>query len=322
MKKSLIPILLTFQLFAQNSLQVVGGTYTSTADTLAITGLGIGTPKFVLVKLNTTTYPIWKCTSHTADSSAIGSGADVDDGIITLDSDGFTLGLDGSVQTGTTAGAYIAISGTGIATGTYTGTGASLAVTAGFQPGLVIVHRHDVGESYIKLSVQTTSNSIGFIVAEAGNFVTITDTGFLAGTTISTTNKKFTWIAVEDDVNFFADTSYTGNGGASRDFVAPFTVKAVFAKRTNNSTDTAWKTHATAGTVTYRLGNFANDAAGAFTSISDSTVNIGADALVNTNTAPYYMWYVATYIPPTPASAATATGKFKGNDYFDRFKGW
>jgi len=320
MKKYLILFLYAFQLLAQNSLQVAGGTYTSTADTLAITGLGIGTPKFVMIKLNTTTYPIWKCASHTADSSAIGSGADIDDGIISLDNDGFTLGLDGSVQTGTTAGAYIAISGTGITTGTYTGTGSSANVTTGFQPGMIILHRHDAGESFFKLSLESSSNAIGFLQAEAANILTIISTGFQSGSVVSTANKKFTWIAIEDNANFFADSSYTGNGGASRDFATAITARLVFAKRTNNTNDVAWKTHATAGTVTYRLGNFANDAVGSFNAITTNNINIGADALVNTNTAPYYLWYLGSYTPPVPAT--TTTGKFKGNTTYNKFKGF
>lgn len=311
-------LLLPILIFSQE-LQVKGGTYTSTADTLAITGIGFQ-PEFVLVKLNTTTYPVWKCTAHHPDSSSVGGAVDIDDGIISLDADGFTLGVDGSVQTGTTAGAWIAVAGEKIATGSYIGTGSQITITTGWQPGLFIWKVPTATSSQIKTSLNTGSNAMGFVDAEAGNFFTFTPTGLTTSAIGHLNGRKYIWIAIEDNPLFYADTAYTGNATDNRDFSTKFAAGAVFAKRTNASAAVFWKLKETVGETTYRFDNVAHTATNAIQSITTELFQIGSGTAVNANTAPYYAWYLRSYT--IPVEEESATGKFKGNDYFDRFKGW
>lgn len=300
-------------------LQVKGGTYTSTADTLSITDIGF-TPEFVLVKLNTTTYPVWRCSSHLADSSALNASADIRGGIISLDVDGFTLGLNGSVQTGTTVGAYVAIAGVKIATGNYTGTGGNVAVNLGWQAGMVIAKANMVAHhTAIKLANQSGSTGFTFVDAEATNFFTLTSTGFTANAVLSASGRKYTYIAIEDNPLFYGDTLFTGNGTDNRDFATIFNGEVLFIKRQNSGTAGVWKVDETVGEPTYRLDNFGHIATNAIQSFSSSAFQLGTSTNVNFNTGTYAAWYLRSYSIP---QMDMSTGKFKGNSTYSQFKGW
>ena len=121
-------------------MQVKIGTFTGTGASLSITGVGFQ-PDLALVKIPTASSDTWFRTKDMPATYSLPVRADGSHGIndvVSLDSDGFTLGTDTAVNVNAVVGVYLAVRDDGkgdFSTVTYTGDNTDdKLVFSGFQP--------------------------------------------------------------------------------------------------------------------------------------------------------------------------------------------
>lgn len=84
-------------------------------------------------------------------------------------------------------------------TSTYTGTGSAVSVTLGFKPVCVIVWNETDGDDFfMHIDGMTAANAIRIgaaVAALTSNGITLSSTGFTAGTSVSESAKVFRYLA-------------------------------------------------------------------------------------------------------------------------------
>ena len=84
-------------------------------------------------------------------------------------------------------------------TGTYEGTGAAVSVTCGFEPVCVIVFNEEDGDLLmIHINGMADGKAISIdteVAFESANAITLSSTGFSAGTGLSESAKTFRYLA-------------------------------------------------------------------------------------------------------------------------------
>ena len=281
-----------------SNLLIKTGTYTGNgSDPRSITGVGFQ-PKFVFIGATTGTGDpsggIWKSadmpTGATGQSASFGdNGRDSVGTISSLDADGFTVRAQKNLNA--TTYYYVALGGTDIVTGTYTGNGSdNRNITGiGFLPKWVIIQgstNHTVHKSTIT-GDSTDNTQYGTIIADLSNAIqALNSDGFQVGTdgTVNTNTATYYYVAIKGSgVN---SLTYTGNGSDNRNITgAGFEPKAVFIKGTGTSA-AVFRT-GEPGDLTSNVQATAAPEANLIQSLSSDGFQVGTDAKVNGNGVTY-----------------------------------
>ena len=180
------------------------GTYTGNgSDDRAITGVGFQ-PRLVFI-LRSTGTGAYCSDQNSADSSfSITAAGLAANRIQSLDADGFTVGTDALVNSNTATYHYFAVSGSMLATGTYTGnaTDDRSISGVGFSPAIVNVHRGATSFARYKLSTMGLNSANWPETTYATNIVQAMESdGFQIGTdatvNASTGNTTYYWWALK-----------------------------------------------------------------------------------------------------------------------------
>ena len=188
------------------------GSYTGTSAARSITGVGFA-PDLVLIKNNAANYAVFRTRQMTGDATAYlaNAAADFTGGITSLDSNGFGLGTNATVNTtGNTyhwqafVNAYDPDTNSGaadFATGVYYGNGIDARVIADmpFQPNLVTVKQSGTAAGVFRTSAQSGDLTSYFAAtAEGTNIVeALSANGFQVGTNAATNTSAslYRWFA-------------------------------------------------------------------------------------------------------------------------------
>jgi predicted ribosomally synthesized peptide with SipW-like signal peptide len=181
-----------------------------------------------------------------------------------------------------------------MASGSYTGNGTdNRAISAGFQPNLVIVKGDNTQNAVARTSTMTGDAAkplVGATNLTANLVQSLSATGFTIGTDarVNTNGTTYHWTAVKASGGAFRVGSYTGNGGASQsisglgfqpEYVAVLGAVADDAVQRYVGMTRAFQFNADTGTTTR------------ITSLAADGFTVGNSAEVNTNGATYH--YVA-----------------------------
>ena len=244
-------------------------------------------------------------------------------GIVSLDSDGFTVGVDAvktsSINFSAVVYYWIAIGGdsSDIATGTYTGDGTDdrdVVTSLSFQPDYVTVKGVTPANSQMFGVVRSSPlaaatdetwyiDSGGTLTFFANGIQQVLSNGFQVGThnTVNANGLTYYWYAIKATTGIAEFGTYTGDGAASRDITAvtTFTPDCVVSVR-RTAGFTGWKT-----SVIPSLNGFI--ASQTSTSLTTTVRGFLADGFsvgtnCNVNAAPYYFMALKENVPSTSSS--------------------
>lgn len=287
------------------------GSYTGSGATRSITGISFA-PDLVIIKDNAANYAVFRVRQMTGDATAYLANAAVDftGGITALNSNGFSLGTNATVNTnGNTyhwqafGNAYDPDTNTGaadFATGVYYGNGIDTRVIADmpFQPDLVTIKRSGASNAVFRTSAQSGDLTSYFAgTAEAANFVeSLSSNGFQVGTNavVNASASLYRWFAFKSGTNFSVG-SYTGNGTSGLQVSAPFWSDLIWVKRSTNAAGVQLPSTLTGGNAQY-FPNTAN-AAAMITGINASGFTVGTNTTTNASGGTYR--YAVWRVPPT-----------------------
>lgn len=291
------------------------GSYTGDGTaSFAITGIGF-TPKVVMVsagvKVGGDSNSVMRFDTMAAgDSSPISNSATFyTDGILSLDADGFTVGANIRANNTGTVYYYLALGGTDIFTGAYTGNGSGSRVITGvgFEPQFVAV----AGKANSPKMSKFISSGAAVNIAQyfsndiniANQIKSITSDGFGVGGPGSLTNTNTTsyyhfCIKASSDV---AVGTYTGDGTDNRDITGVgFQPDSVIIKSADYGAG-VWKPASLAGDSAMTW--MASAASNLIQSFSSDGFQVGSGQAVNANT--YAIYYLALKEPIPPTSIKT-----------------
>jgi len=234
---------------SSGAFKMATGSYAGTGVAQSVTGLGFA-PDWVMVKHTdqaTDQYAVFRMKLMGGDSTAYFSNgaANFTGGITSMDSDGFTLGTDATVNTNADTYYWTAFGNafnphthSGAAdfeVGSYTGSGIDdrNITRMTFQPDFVAGKRIGSSRSSWRPSVLTGDKSSFFdATAETTDrFQAINSDGFQVGTTgINTVDSITWWYAFKIGTNFTVNT-YTGSGAAQNITTPGFQPDLVWVKR-------------------------------------------------------------------------------------------
>ena len=319
MKKAILIVAAIFLLLGGSAFafQMRSGYYVGSGAARTITGLGIA-PDLVIIKADTANgEPVFRTSAMSEGTAYFASAsANFTDGITALGSDGFSLGINSSVNLANVRYTWTAFSGSGggdFKVGTYKGSGVdNRSITGvGFQPDLVMVKANytAVGyngcwrpSSYVGDSTQYFHN----IVAAANLIQNLESDGFQVGTAtnVNTLNVDYYYIAFKAAAGSLNVGTYTGTGGDNVDINSPgFKPDFVLIKgatpeltvmRNNQSYGDESQLFAAAANATDNIQSFITNG-----------FQIGTNQRVNRNAISYY--YAAFKGVP----ATTPSGVFK-----------
>lgn len=298
------------------ALSVKVGTYTgngATSGTRAITGIGFQ-PKFVFV-WSADTVEIYPAFSFQSAITGLGSniafwgengwasGGTTYDRFQSFDSDGFTIACGSgtsaswkALNKNTVTFYYLALGGSDVFTGNYTGDGTdNRSITGvGFQPGLVWTMGGS-DHAFHKVTgsgASTDTSSSWHNVADVANGIQALESdGFQVGTyttgarTVNVSGRVYYYLAVKDSADF-SSGQYTGNGSDNRDITAPgFQPNFVWIKGTSTQNGVLRSSDMSGdNSKFYRSSGFQ---ANRIQSILSNGFQIGTEAEVNTSSATY-----------------------------------
>lgn len=296
----------------------------------AITGLGFA-PDFVLVKADTTAgVAAFKTRIMPAANTAfVTAAADNTASLLVLDSDGFTLGSNASVNSANVRYTWIAFAGSDCSStgsfcvGQYTGTGSTTrALNTGFQPNFVMIKRTTAVAAHFHTSSQPDNETLYMMNTlrdTTGNFMkSFNAAGFTVGATDNAAAGVYNYIAFKNTANVFAEGTYNGDGADNRDIEGVgFQPDAVLVKNATNATTTnvipALNTLSSYGDYTTLLIAAANVVNYVQSLISDG-FQVGTNVTVNGAGDTYY-WLAFKGAPATSSTGSfeIATGTYTGN---------
>jgi len=331
--KILFFLFISLYCFGQ-SIIVETGTYTGDATnprTITTTNSLVqdGKAVVVFVKSHNTNYDILRTDDMPVDSSISLWPAQTwtADAIISFSASGFVV--NSYLNANTIAHYWMAIIAdtTLMTTRTYTGSGGNATLTLPFTPGFALwktksASAQGAWKSY-KMGTDTLIHVSGTYAPghlQAGGFSG--NTILLAnGALTNASGKVYYMFAIKNDANFLSALKYTGTGSAHTvnfDRAIPsITVFSIFTSGNSTNIPAAWKTDDMATNVIMRITN--NGLFNGYENVTVSSVDVNTSVITNTNTRKYEGWIVTSYTTPA-VEEESASGKFKGNDYFDRFK--
>lgn len=298
-------------MIGSGSFTMARGSYTGTSATRSITGVGFA-PDLVLIKSSAASYAVFRIRQMTGDATAYlaNAAADFTGGITSLDTNGFSLGTNATVNTtGNTyqwqafGNAYDPDTNSGagdFATGIYYGNGIDSRVIADmpFQPDLVTVKQSGATAGVFRTSAQSGDLTSYFAAtAESTNVVeTLSTNGFQVGTNAATNTSAslYRWFAFKSGTNFSVG-SYTGTGTTGLQVSAPFWSDLIWVKRSTAVAGAQLPSTLTGGNAQY-FANTAN-ATAMITGINASGYTVGTSTSTNTSGGIYR--YAVWRVPPT-----------------------
>ena len=219
--------------------------------------------------------------------------------ITSLDSDGFTLGSDATVNAVSTVYDWLALADDGASdlhVGTYTGNGGSNAITGvGFQPNAVII-------ASASTTVRCQWASSDMPSGHCSNFGTATGvtngTGVTSldadGFTLSTNNGindsgvTYYYVAIKSVANKFSVVTYTGNGADNRSITgAGFQPDNVITKDQGQTVAAAFRGRLMSGDSSNKLDN-TNNTTDFIQAFESDGFQVGTATAANSNTFTYY----------------------------------
>jgi hypothetical protein len=309
------------------AINVKAGSYVGNgSDPQTISGVGFQ-PKVVMIFATTGTTDSNASVFKTADMSTGSSGVTSNMGENGQQSSGLidSFTSDGFVVRGTTTGKnvsgvtyyYLALGGSGVVTGTYTGNGSdNRSITGiGFQPKWVIVqgsNNHTVHKT--AASGNSTDTAHHFTeIADLNNAIqALQADGFQVGTDLKVNNSGTTYYyAAMSDTNLATGT-YTGNGSDNRNITGVgFNPIAVLIKQSSTAQARSHSGNSGDSSNFMRANNA--PAADAIQSLISDGFQIGTHSTVNNNGSTYY-WIAfgasSTAHTKTLTEAPTATATF------------
>ncbi len=230
-------------------MQIKIGSYTGNGlDNRNITGIGFD-PDFVLVCRQGSGWNFVRVPGLTAGYAVPwgGDGAEFDDRIQDLITDGFQVGTNGDTNASGGAYNYLAMADNGnsdFAQGTYTGDGLeNKEITVGFQPDVIIIKRRNSTDRAIWwTSTLGGDNSLQFIegVAVANRIQSVTATTFKIGTDnqVNLNGATYMYVAFKESAGIIDIGSVAGNNTDDRNITGiGFDPELVWIK--GNNTDNA-----------------------------------------------------------------------------------
>lgn len=311
-----------FYFFAFSTSTIVNeGSYTGDGtDNRNITGLGFQ-PSTVMVKNSTSATTsnrrslMSNIQNNGDDASFIGdAAANITDAVQALQSDGFQIGTNGTVnETGATM-YWIAFggapttppSGSGtfkMAVGSYTGSGVARSITGlSFKPDLVLIKDNAANYMVFRTSLMagdTTAYAAAASGDIAGAITALNSDGFSLGTAgpANTNGNTYHWQAFGNAYSpetrtgaaDFAIGSYVGTGISGKTILAtPYQMDFVTMKSSGASA-AAFRTSEQSGDTSGLLSATA-EAAGVVQSFTSSGFQLGSSAATNTSGAAY-RWF-------------------------------
>lgn len=209
--------------------------------------------------------------------------------------------------------------------GSYTGTGVSLAVTGlGFRPQLIILKdiagfsNSDpiIGWSGMTTSVGATPAATIFdpSTTPATNLITGYDTdGFTVGTngSVNTIGRTYNYVAIAGSSAEVITGNYVGDGTDDRDISIGGTPRFLFVRRRGSTTRVVLKMDTMPTDESHGLGAAAVFDTDQVQDIISGGFRVGTNAAVNNNTSTYD--YIALCPPVTGCTMGTYTGNSTDN---------
>lgn len=295
---------------ASGTFKMASGSYTGTGGYFDITNLDFS-PDLVIIKGNVATAGVFRTSMMGGDSTAyLDSGtANLANAIISLNTNGFSVGTHASVNTSGTAYYWTAFGNawkpqthSGAAdffVGAYYGNGINdrNITRIPFQPDMVTVKRSGAtGGTFRTSTLSGDLSSFFAATAEtADNIQALNTDGFQIGTTanVNTAANVYWYFGFKTGSNFYVG-GYTGNGVDNRDITDPnFQPNLVWVKRSTAVAAVARPSGLTGDNSTY-FTNTVN-ATGRIKDLISTGFRLGTQTEVNTDTATYR--YVAWRIP-------------------------
>lgn len=282
-------------------LKIATGAYTGNAsdNRAVVTGLTF-TPKVVLVACDYGTPAILRTDSMAGDLSIPGNASAGSTGLIeSIDAAGFTISASIYVNYGGWPYTWIALGGTDLITGTYTGNGSdNRAITGvGISPGFVFIKANKAAAPAFRGTNSTGDLSYIDVSTLAADIIQSLDAdGFTLGTNVNVNENGTTyyWFAVNNVSNLMGQGTYTGNDMDNRDITGlNFDPTFVMVK----SRYGAWLYFRHTGYI----GDLARmlDATGPednrIQSFGPTSFQVGSNVYVNNGTLTYDYWYFRDY---------------------------
>lgn len=274
------------------NIQVKVGTFIGDGTSShGITGIGFK-PDAVLIKGGSQPLQM-SLSSMGANATKPLSGGDpvYSNGVVSLDTDGFTTGGSSLVNANGTVYYYVALKDPAkgfMHVGTYTGDGVDgHAITGvGFQADVIITGASDGDNAVFKTSDMPTDGAQLF--DNFGNLgARITAIG-VDGFTLGPTNEvnkpaqPYYYIALKKTTNICATLSYTGNGVDNRNIATNgFQPEFILIKDNSNAPDSAIRFKDEVGDLSFVSGGA--EAANRIQSFITGGFQVGTDSTVNTN---------------------------------------
>ncbi|HEY8741648.1 MAG TPA: hypothetical protein VIU62_01000 [Chloroflexota bacterium] len=284
-------------------MKLLSGSYTGDGTTGRVFSGFSFQPVAVIIKARTGAHDGQICLSsmgadQTKDISA-GTSAGLTSGLVTsLDSDGFTLGSNANVNGAGVVYNWLALGDDGagdLHVGTYTGTGASLAITGvGFQANAVIIADGDASTRCQWGSSDMPSGHVsnfGAVADATTTGVTSLDSdGFTLGANLGVNANTHTYyyLAIQSVASKFKTLTYTGNAVDNRSITgAGFQPDNVITKDGGQTAAAAFRGRTDSGDSSSQLDT-TNNSVNLIQALESDGFQIGTASGVNSNTFTYY----------------------------------
>ena len=283
---------------ASDFFRFASGSYTGNGvDSRAISGVGFR-PALVLIKGNSTALGVGRTSTMSGDATKplSGGGALTANQIQSLDSDGFTIGTNASVNTSGTAYQWAAFaSGVEMKVGSYTGNGsASHAITGvGFQPETLLVLPATAQTAVMRSTGMTTTFPLGAGTGATNQIDSLNADGFTLGNSAVTnaSGAAYHYIAFDSASGISRAGTYTGSGADNRAVTGVgFQPRFLLARANDTATSrrALWRTSSLSGDATLSFTGTAN-AANLIQALQTDGFQVGTDGNVNASAITYHL---------------------------------
>ncbi|HSE46005.1 MAG TPA: hypothetical protein VLA89_11830 [Gemmatimonadales bacterium] len=307
-------------------MPIISGNYAGDGSARSITGLGFQ-PVCVIIKARTgsregqITISTMGADATKTISSNVSAGLTAGR-ITSLDSDGFSLGTDVTVNAASTNYDYLAFGAKSeeTAVGTYTGNGSSQAITGlGFQPGAVIIASNDATTrvQWASSDMPTghcsnfgaaggVTNGTGVTSLDSGGFTVSSNAGINANTV------TYYFIAIKTTPLVFKPLTYTGNTSDNRSITgAGFQPQNVITKNQGQTQAAAFRAKAASGDDSSQL-HTGNNTTNLIQAFEADGFQVGTAAGVNSDTQTFYAMCFRDGTSITGGSGGGGGGRTKG----------
>jgi predicted ribosomally synthesized peptide with SipW-like signal peptide len=279
-----------------DGLRLATGSYTGDGtDDREITAPGFR-PDVVIVKAATAQIGVIRTSTMSGDASKLMSGATAlqADHVESLDASGFTLGANARVNGSGVGYTWTALKADGLAlkTGSYTGTGSALSITAvGFSPSFVAVFGSGAQTPVLRMTGMARAFAFDTGTGSTTQITSLLATGFSLGTdaAVNTNGAVYHYIAFDDAAGTSKVGTYTGNATDNRGITGTgFQPTYVLVRASDTATSRAGRQRP--ASLSGASSQAFNAAANVTTSIKALQANgfqLGTDASVNANSIAY-----------------------------------